>query len=121
MTPTEIEAVLREAFGKCETVGYPLEAVQKQILLRSLMDWVEQLGQPIPEQGWERCALAPPTSNHANPLDDLLPEQRRVLLRFIQAQNRANRAWKAQLMNDWLNSRDSGELQFVRQTYGLQW
>ncbi|NJR64771.1 MAG: hypothetical protein HC772_04695 [Leptolyngbyaceae cyanobacterium CRU_2_3] len=133
MTPTEIEAALREAFGECEAVGYPLEAVQKQILLRSLIAWIESQQQTLsgqihleqsdagPSSPEAVPAIAPFEANSANPLEDLTAEQRQVLLGFIQTQAQENRSWKAQLLNDWLHNRDSGELQFIRQRYGLQW
>ncbi|HEY9641562.1 MAG TPA: hypothetical protein V6C57_13825 [Coleofasciculaceae cyanobacterium] len=123
MTPTEIEAALREAFGECEAIGYPLEAVQKQVLLQALIRWIENQTQPFadPSSLSADAVLPVSESTESNPLEDLTPSQRQVLLRFIQTQAQANRSWKAELLNDWLHNRDSGELQFIRQRYGLQW
>ncbi|MBD3881204.1 hypothetical protein IFO70_05505 [Phormidium tenue FACHB-886] len=114
MTPfdSELEAALQEAFRECDAIGSPLEIRQKQILLQALTRFVAQA---------DSCAIVPPPSSNPNPLDDLTPEQRRLLLHFIQEQNQKKRPWKAQLLNDWLHSRDSGEMQFIRQRYGLQW
>jgi hypothetical protein len=123
MTPTEIEAALREAFGECEAIGYPLEAVQKQVLLQALIRWIESQTKFRVEQGGlgEDAVLGAPKSTGLNPLEELTLSQRQVLLHFIQTQAQENRSWKAQLLNDWLNNRDSGDLQFIRQSYGLQW
>jgi hypothetical protein len=107
MTPAEIEAALREAFGDCEAIGLPLSAEQKQILLEKVLA-VER------STGPEEMVLV-------NPLDELPPKQRKALLRFIDEQNRQNRSWKAQLLNDWLQGRDSGEIQVIRERYGVTW
>jgi hypothetical protein len=112
MTPAEIEAVLREAFGICEISDAPLDAVQKQILLEAVVRLMSDS---------ESGAIAPPPAETTNPLDDLTPDQRRTLLRYIQEQHQQNRPWKAQLLNDWLQQQDSGDLQFVRDAYGIQW
>ncbi|HEY9626161.1 MAG TPA: hypothetical protein V6C84_02580 [Coleofasciculaceae cyanobacterium] len=110
MTPAEIEATLREAFGTCDAIGYPLEAVQKQVLLQALLGEL---------QG--SAAGSAEGADSANPLDDLTVEERQILLHFIQNQTRENSSWKAQLLNDWLHNRDSGKMQVLRQRYGLQW
>jgi len=117
MTPADIEAILREAFGTCEAIGYPLEAVQKQVLLRSLLEALKSSAQASSNTAVESVER----SNLPNPLDELTVEQRQILLRFIQGQTRENSSWKVQLLNDWLNNRDSGEMQVFRQQYGLQW
>ncbi|MBI4782124.1 MAG: hypothetical protein HY785_12505 [Oscillatoriophycideae cyanobacterium NC_groundwater_1537_Pr4_S-0.65um_50_18] len=115
MTPTEIEATLREAFGTCDAIGYPLEAVQKQVLLQAL------LGELQSSEAAGGSAEGAGEADLANPLDDLTFEERQILLHFIQNQNRENSSWKAQLLNDWLHNRDSGKMQVLRQRYGLQW
>lgn len=105
MTPAEIEAALREAFAECELASFPLTETQKQILLRILND----RAQP--------ATSAP----EPNPLDDLTLEQRQVFLSFIEQQRQQNRSWKAKLLNDWLQGQNSGEMQFIRELYGLPW
>jgi hypothetical protein len=115
MSPSELETALQNAFRECDALGVPLNAQQQEILLRTLTQLRAQSEQP------ESCAIVPPPSTHSNPLDDLTADQRRSLLHFIQENNQQNRPWKAQLLNDWLNNRDSGKMQFIRQRYGPQW
>ncbi len=114
MSPTEIEAALRLAFGECLAAGCPLDPIQQEILLRALLDKLAQ-GEQTESQRTDRSVAS------TNPLDNLTPEQRRTLLRYIKEQNQQNRAWKAQLLNDWLQQQNSGEIQFVRTEYGLAW
>ncbi|HEY9698794.1 MAG TPA: hypothetical protein V6D10_16135 [Trichocoleus sp.] len=109
MSPLELEAALRTAFGECVNAGCPLTAAQQQILLQALLN-------PLPQSASEAIG-----STSSNPLNDLTRSQRQSFLRFIQAQNQQNRSWKAQLLNDWLQGNDSGEMQFIRERYGLQW
>jgi hypothetical protein len=120
MTPAEIEAALQAAFSECETEGCPLDVEQQQVILRSLTRFFEQSSRQ------NRTAPSEQNSNALssvdfNPLDQLTSAQRRTLLLFIQEQNRQNRSWKAQLLNDWLRQQDSGAIQFVRELYGMQW
>jgi hypothetical protein len=129
MSPSELETALQDAFRECDAIGVPLNAQQQQILLQLLTRLeaqAESAGQIKrseleSSEPPESCAIVPPPSSNSNPLDDLTPDQRRSLLHFIQENNRQNRPWKAQLLNDWLHSRDSGKMQFIRQHYGLQW
>lgn len=107
MTDAELEFVIRAAFAECDRAGVPLDAQQKQILIQTIV-----ANQEADTQASE---------TEVNPLDALTAEQRRVLLRFVQEQRQADISWKAQLLNDWLNGRESGELQFVREQYGVQW
>lgn len=58
--------------------------------------------------------------SEVNPLDDLTPEQRQALLEYVD-QFEQNDSWKAQLLDDWLQGRDSGPVQFIRDRYGPQW
>lgn len=115
MSPMEIEAALRVAFGECLAAGCPLDPTQQQILLHTL------LARLMPEERSPSDSSDSPASVPPNPLDDLTAAQRRTLLSYIEAQNRQNRSWKAQLLNDWLQNQNSGELQFVRTQYGLVW
>jgi hypothetical protein len=107
MKPDEIEAVLQTAFNRCEIANCPLTDMQKQILLQV----VEQI------QGNSHLEVSPET----NPLDELTPQELQAFLRYIKAQEEQNLSWKAQLLNDWLRENDSGEVQFIRDRYGLQW
>lgn len=118
MFPTEIEAALRVAFGECLAAGCPLDPNQQQILLRAVL---ERLTQAELAESNQPIASEFPEGDAHNPLNELTAEQRRILLRYIEEQNQQNRSWKAQLLNDWLRSQDSGELQFVRTEYGLAW
>lgn len=107
MTSAELEFAIRAAFAECDRAGVPLEEQQKQILLQTIVTRREDPFQP--------------DAKDANPLDQLTDEQRRVLLQFVQDQRQAEISWKAQLLNDWLNGQESGELQFVREQFGVQW
>ncbi|MBH8551923.1 hypothetical protein I8751_05925 [Nostocaceae cyanobacterium CENA357] len=107
MTPDEIETALQAAFNSCDAASCPLTDIQKQILLQV----VEQI------QGNSKSR----TSDVANPLDDLTPEELEIFLQFVKTQEQQNRTWKVQLLNDWLHDNDSGEVKFIRQRYGLQW
>jgi len=97
----EIETTLKAAFLQCEALFCPLNQQQKEILL---------------EVFFERNSLA-----DGNPLDELTSMQREILLEFILKQERENLAWKSSLLNDWLNDRPSGAVQFIRDQYGLAW
>lgn len=101
MDRDEIETTLKAAFLQCEALFCPLNQQQKEILL---------------EVFFERNSLA-----DGNPLDELTSMQREILLEFILKQERENLAWKSSLLNDWLNDRPSGAVQFIRDQYGLAW
>ncbi|MDB9434696.1 hypothetical protein [Microcystis aeruginosa] len=101
MDRDEIETTLKAAFLQCEALFCPLNEQQKEILL---------------EVFFERNSLA-----DGNPLDELTSMQREILLEFILKQERENLAWKSSLLNDWLNDRPSGAVQFIRDRYGLAW
>jgi hypothetical protein len=120
MTKAEIEAFLRAAFGRCEAAGYPLEAEQKQILLAVAiaLSRSQQKG-TAPQNGSSQPDFS--ALNAANPLDELTSEQRTALLQFIQTQDQQGTPWKVQLLDDWLEGRESGQIQFVRDLYGPQW
>lgn len=113
MTSDEIEAALQAAFNRCGAASCPLTDRQKQILLQI----VEELTRsPLGLRGTIAAG-----ADAANPLDELTPEQIQALLQFVKTQEQQNRPWKIQLMNDWLQERDSGQVQFIRDRYGLQW
>ncbi|MDY6936280.1 MAG: hypothetical protein SWY16_01330 [Cyanobacteriota bacterium] len=106
MTPAELEAVLQAAFRACSAAGYSLSARQKQIVI----EVVRQLSDRLDEQ-----------TSTLNPLDELDSQQRQALLGFVKAQEREHRLWKATLFDDWLQGRDSGAVQFIRDAYGMEW
>ncbi|MGV0025527.1 hypothetical protein [Phormidesmis priestleyi] len=103
MTQDEIAAALQAAFRQCEMMGCSLTEEQKEIL-----------AQIIEKQLSGR-------STSANPLDRLTSEQRNALLEFITLQEQQNQSWKVTLLNDWLQNRDSGNVQFIRDLFGVQW
>jgi hypothetical protein len=104
MTPEEIETVLQAAFRECRDRGCPLDDRQQQILLQA----IRQLGNP-------------PSPEAPNPLDELTLEECQSLLEFVKEQDRQNRSWKVTLLEDWLQNRDSGAVQFVRDRCGTAW
>lgn len=110
MTPADLEAALKAAFSRCDNSFCPLSEEQKQIMLQVAEEFIEQ-------------KTLTDNSNLPldNPLDELSPEQRQSFWQYIQVQEQQNRSWKAQLLNDWLQERDSGEIQFIRQLYGFAW
>lgn len=110
MTQDELNAILEAAFEQCDAAGLPLVGEQKAILRQVMVD----LRSPH-----NSSAIAP--VGDSNPLDQLTPTERQILLQFIREQTLQNRSWKAQLLNDWLENRDSGALQFIRQQYGPLW
>lgn len=108
MTPAEIKVALQAALNRCEAANCPLTDVQKQILLQVIEELMPSL-------------LDGTQLNNANPLDQLTDDQRSRFLEFVKEQEQQNRPWKIQLLNDWLQERDSGQVQFIRDSYGTQW
>jgi hypothetical protein len=104
MNQAEIEAALQAAFLECEQAFTPLTDKQKEILLKVAL---------------EKLFVQP--NSEENPLAELTPEQSQILLAFIQEQERQNLDWKITLLNDWLNNRNSGSVQFIRDDYGFGW
>ena len=107
MTPDEIETALQAAFNSCNAASCPLTDMQKQILL----------GMIAQIQGDSNSKI----SDVANPLDDLSSEELAAFLQFVKIKEQQNSTWKVQLLNDWLHENDSGNVQFIRQRYGLPW
>ena len=99
MTPDDLEQALQRAFAECERANAALTPAQQEILRRMLSD------RPIAE----------------NPLAALTPAERTALLQFIRDQTTQRQSWKITLWNDWLQGRDSGTVQFIRDRYGIQW
>jgi hypothetical protein len=99
------ESALNAAFEECEALGYGLTAEQQAILRGAIA----------------RSPISPPPEALANPLDTLTPEQRQAFLQYVDEQDRQNRSWKVQLLNDWLQGTASGDVQFIRDDFGLAW
>ncbi|MBE9099558.1 hypothetical protein IQ267_08910 [filamentous cyanobacterium LEGE 07170] len=99
------ESALNAAFEECEALGYGLTAEQQAILRRAIA----------------RSPGSFSAEATANPLEELAPDQRQAFLQYIDEQDRQNLPWKAQFLNDWLQGTASGEVQFVRDDFGLAW
>ncbi|MCL6436142.1 MAG: hypothetical protein K6T90_18415 [Leptolyngbyaceae cyanobacterium HOT.MB2.61] len=121
MPELEIEAALDAVFKQCELFSCPLNEQQKQILLQAVQelaqDWLNGDGKTL--LGADGFATSDIPSG--NPLDELTPEERQTLLEFIRGEESENRPWKTTLLNDWVQERNSGAVQFIRDRYGLQW
>ncbi|MBE9191273.1 hypothetical protein IQ230_13100 [Gloeocapsopsis crepidinum LEGE 06123] len=107
MNPAEIEATLQAAFNNCEAAGCALTEQQKEILIQAIAH--------------QQSSLEDINRASTNPLAELTIEERRSFWEYIKEQQQQERDWKIQLLNDWLMSRDSGKVQFIRDRYGLQW
>jgi hypothetical protein len=107
MSPDEIQAALQAAFYRCDVASCPLSVTQKEILLQV----VEQV----------KGNSADDVSDTLNPLDELTQEELEAFLKFVKTQQEQNHSWKAQLLNDWLQENDSGQVQFIRDRYGPTW
>ncbi|MEM7556663.1 MAG: hypothetical protein AAF378_21710 [Cyanobacteria bacterium P01_A01_bin.84] len=107
MSPDEMQSALQAAFRQCDTASCPLTQQQKQILLQ------------LVEQIQENSSLQ--LSDTSNPLDELTSEELQIFLEFVKTQETQSNSWKVQLLNDWLNNKDSGNVQFVRDRYGVEW
>lgn len=121
MSQPEIEAALDAAFKQCEAFSCPLSQQQKQILLQAMQDMAQERlsenGKTI-EDSDSRNGHEP---TQTNPLDELSSAERQTLLQFISQEESENRVWKTTLLNDWIEGKDSGSVQFIRDRYGLQW
>lgn len=106
MTPAEITAALQLAFAQCDVAFCSLTQRQKEILLQILI---------------EELTNKQNNADAGNPLDELTPEERDILLQFVKQQESQNERWKVKLLNDWVENRDSGAVQFLRDRYGLGW
>ncbi|MEB3215722.1 MAG: hypothetical protein VKN72_05600 [Nostocales cyanobacterium 94392] len=108
MTPDEIEIALQEAFKRCDAARCPLTDGQKMILLQVLSKQIN---------GKSDQSL----SDDVNPLLELTSEELQIFSEFVKEQEKKNRSWKIELLNDWLQEKDSGVVQFIRERYGIQW
>lgn len=107
MTPDEIATALQTAFSRCDAASCPLTDQQKEILWQ----FVEEIHNQS-DSG---------DSDASNPLDELTPQELEKFLEFVKTEEQQNRTWKVQLLNDWLHNNNSGNVQFIRDRYGLQW
>jgi hypothetical protein len=111
-----LQNALQAAFRQCETVGSPLSDVQQKIIQQVTQTLLLKAIAPHPES----VDPASPT-DEVNPLDDLTPDQRQALVDYVAECDRNNQDWKPTLFNDWMEGRDSGSVQFLRDLYGLDW
>lgn len=101
MTPDEVAAALQTAFNQCDAAHVRLNGRQKEILRQAF---------GVRDENLEK-----------NPLAELTPEERHALLLFVREQESQKQSWKVTLLNDWLQGRDSGTVQSIRDRYGIQW
>jgi hypothetical protein len=106
MTPDEMESAMQAAFNQCDAANCPLNDQQKEILM-------QMLGQVQLDSNLSEI--------DENPLNELAPEELQLFLGFVKNKEAQNVSWKVQLLNDWLQGEDSGEVHFIRQRYGVQW
>jgi hypothetical protein len=104
-----LQQVLQAAFRQCEAANVPLTEMQRQI--------VQQVSQTL----LLKAVAAPEAMNSDNPLDALTTMQREALLAYIQECEYNAQDWKLTLLNDWLQGRSSGPVQFLRDFYGFDW
>ncbi len=112
----ELEAALLAAFEECESFSCPLNQQQQEILRRVLWS--------ILVAHLETGVMSPSpnfSTSPDNPLDQLSSEERLSLLSFIREQEARRLPWKITLLNDWLQGRASGSVQFIRDRFGIQW
>lgn len=117
----EIEAALDAAFKRCEVVSCPLSDQQKQILLQAMQELTNNPPEANDRANFGMESLEEKDSSADDPLRSLTFEERQALLAFIKQEESENRPWKTTLLNDWVQERDSGTVQFIRDRYGVQW
>lgn len=108
MTPDEIEIALQAAFNCCDAARCPLTDGQKIILLEVISKEIKGNSSSI-------------SLNDVNPLKELSFDELEIFSQFVKEQEEKNISWKVQLLNDWLQEKDSGVVQFIRENYGIQW
>jgi hypothetical protein len=105
-----LELALEAAFRQCGTAGMALNDVQRQIL--------QQVTQTVLLKALSNPDIA---DLDENPLEALTEDQRQILLSFVSECDRTTQDWKTVLFNDWLQGRESGQVQFLRDRYGFDW
>ena len=105
-----LQQALEAAFRQCGTAGMALNDVQRQIL--------QQVTQTVLLKALSNPDIA---DSDENPLELLTEEQRQTLLDFVVECDRTAQDWKTVLFNDWLQGRESGQVQFLRDRYGFEW
>jgi hypothetical protein len=108
MTPDEIEVALQAAFNRCDAARCPLTDGQKTILLQIVSNQINQNSSQS-------------LSDDVNPLQELTSEELQIFSEFVKEHEVQNRSWKVELLNDWLQEKDSGVVHFIRERYGIQW
>ncbi len=101
----QIQSLLEEILHRCEQGQNPLSQQQREVIEQVLLETFTDSNHDLP--------------NDENPLDELTSQQLEALLEFIIEQG--EQSWKSRLLNDWLQQRDSGKVQFLRDEYGPQW
>ena len=120
MTQSKLEAALNAAFNQCADVLQPLSDRQKQILLQVVLAAM-QFEQESQQLDRDRSAVAGAAISISNPLEQLTSDEKQAFLSFLKQQESQNQPWKITLLNDWLEGRSSGAVQFIRERYGIQW
>ena len=120
MTQSKLEAALNAAFNQCADLLQPLSDRQKQILLQVVLAAM-QFEQESQQLDRDRSAVAGAAISISNPLEQLTPDEKQAFLSFLKQQESQNQPWKMTLLNDWLEGRSSGAVQFIRERYGIQW
>lgn len=109
MNPAEIEAIVNAIMNQCAAAACPLTERQQQILQ-------EALGMAAGKVSNGKRQAA-----RENPLAQLTPQERQAFLEYVRRQEEEAHSWRIALLNDWLQGRDSGSVQFIRDRYGVQW
>ncbi len=110
-TKAALGQALRSAFRQCQVMGLPLTEVQQQV--------IQQVTQTLLLASQSDPSLM--TEPEINPLAELTADQRQLLLDYVEQCDRLNQDWKATLLNDWLQGRASGSVQFLRDRFGITW
>ncbi|MEM1366903.1 MAG: hypothetical protein AAGG02_02575 [Cyanobacteria bacterium P01_H01_bin.15] len=105
MIPDDLDRVLKSAFRECSLRLQPLTSEQQQILRDAIAEGL----------------LSGSAVDSPNPLSELAEAERTALCQFVRATAAAGQDWKTQLLNDWLQDRNSGTVQFIRDHYGMSW
>lgn len=124
MTDFEIESALQAAFEQCDIAACPLSTQQKQVLLQTMREQIDRRllqSATSSEAANDGRELEPDVTVVENPLEQLTLEERQVFLEFVRNQESQNAPWRITLLNDWVQGRDSGPVQFIRDRYGIRW
>jgi hypothetical protein len=120
MTQSKLETALNAAFNQCASALQPLSDRQKQIVLQVVLAAMQFERESQPQER-DRFAVADDANSTSNPLEQLTSDEKQAFLLFLKQQESQNQPWKITLLNDWLEGRSSGAVQFIRERYGIQW